>query len=169
MMPGMGDDFRARRVESALDGTNPTVLAELGASFAVMGDVQFLPGYCVVFTKDPSVRQLADLPRPGRLAFLADVDLVATAVGTVCAATDSQFWRINIEIEGNTDAFLHAYIWPRYAWEPGQRRRKPVWLYPDCRWERPEDRLGPRQDALRAAVTAEIVRLRDSPEFAVFG
>lgn len=38
-------DWRSDRAGSALGGENPTVLAELGHSFAVIGDVQWLPGY----------------------------------------------------------------------------------------------------------------------------
>jgi hypothetical protein len=37
-------DFRADRVGSALAGTNSTVLRRLRAGFAVIGDVQHLPG-----------------------------------------------------------------------------------------------------------------------------
>jgi hypothetical protein len=44
------DDFRADRVARALAGTNPTVLRRLRAGFAVIGDVQHLPGYCVLIT-----------------------------------------------------------------------------------------------------------------------
>jgi hypothetical protein len=39
-----GDDmmhWRGDRVRAAIDGRNSTVLAELDASFAVIGDVQF--------------------------------------------------------------------------------------------------------------------------------
>lgn len=38
-------DRRSDRVGSAREGMNPTVLAELDAAFAVIGDVQWLPGY----------------------------------------------------------------------------------------------------------------------------
>ncbi|WP_278259113.1 hypothetical protein [Nocardioides convexus] len=51
------DDFRLDRVGSALAGTNPTVLRRLDAGFAVIGDVQHLPGYCVLITDDPHADQ----------------------------------------------------------------------------------------------------------------
>lgn len=35
-------------VQRAIDGRNQTVLAELEASYAVIGNVQFLPGYTLV-------------------------------------------------------------------------------------------------------------------------
>lgn len=106
----MGDlaDFRADRVGSALAGTNPTVLRRLSAGFAVIGDVQHLPGYCVLITDTSGVDQLTDLPVTRQHAFLADMALLGRAVATVCARRDHQFRRINLEIQGNTDAFLHA-------------------------------------------------------------
>lgn len=158
-------DWRDDRVRAAVDGRNPTVLAELDASFAVIGDVQFLPGYALALTKLPGVDRLSDLPRAERVRYLADVDLVATAVENVCSARDSGYRRVNVEILGNADAFLHAHIWPRYEWEPGNIVGKPVWLYPVERWRDPVTALGPRHDGLRADLTSEVDRLRASAEF----
>ena len=154
------DDWRLDRIGSALAGRNPTVLAELDAAFAVIGDVQWLPGYSVALTKVPGVDRLSDLPRPERLRYLADVDLLATAVETVCARLDPAFRRVNIEILGNTDAFLHTHIWPRYDWEPSEIVSKPVWLYSPDHWWDPVHALGPEHDALRSELSAEIDRLR---------
>ena len=39
------DDWRQDRIGSVLRGEHPTVLQGLEAWFAVIGDVQFLPGY----------------------------------------------------------------------------------------------------------------------------
>lgn len=158
-------DWRGDRVRAAIDGRNPTVLAELDASFAVIGDVQFLPGYALALTKVPGIDRLSDLPRPQRARYLADVDLVATAVESVCAARDSGYRRVNIEILGNTDAFLHAHVWPRYEWEPAEIVGKPVWLYPAERWRDPVTALGSDHDELRADLTSEVYRLRNSVEF----
>jgi len=71
-------DWRTDRVLAALEGRNPTVLAKLDASFAVIGDVQFLPGYSLALTKVPGVDRLSDLPCAERIRYLADVNLVAT-------------------------------------------------------------------------------------------
>jgi len=60
-------DWRAERIQSAIDGRNPTVLAELSAAYAVIGDVQFLPGYSLDLTKTPGVDRLSDLSRVERL------------------------------------------------------------------------------------------------------
>lgn len=157
-------DWRADRVQSAIDGRNPTVLAELTASYAVIGDVQFLPGYCLALTKVPGVDRLSDLRRSDRLRYLADVDLLADAVETVCERNDAAYRRLNIEILGNTDAFLHCHIWPRYEWEPPDIIGKPVWLYPSDRWRDPAAALGPGHDDLRTALVAEIDQRRNAVE-----
>ena len=77
----MTEDWKRDRVGSALRGENPTVLARLDAGFAVIGDVQFLPGYCVFISDDPGADRLTDLPRERRLAFLAGAERLAEAVG----------------------------------------------------------------------------------------
>ena len=38
------DDWRADRIGAALRGDNPTVLRRMPGGFAVVGDVQWLPG-----------------------------------------------------------------------------------------------------------------------------
>jgi diadenosine tetraphosphate (Ap4A) HIT family hydrolase len=150
-------DWRSDRVGSALRGANPTVLRRLDAGFAVIGDVQFLPGYCVLLTASPGVRRLTDLPRPGRLAFLADMELLGEAVERVCARRDPELRRVNLEILGNTDPFLHAHVRPRYGWEPPELAGGPAWLYPREYWT---DTLGPDHDGLRAELAAELDQLR---------
>jgi len=155
-------DWRRDRVRAALDGRNPTVLAELRTSFAVIGDVQFLPGYSLALTKVPGADRLSDLPRAERVRYLADVDLLATAVETVSARRDPSYRRVNVEILGNTDAFLHAHVWPRFDREPTHLVGKPVWLYPAERWHDPATALGAEHDGLRTALAAELVRLRDA-------
>ncbi|GAA5145195.1 DeoR family transcriptional regulator [Nocardioides marinquilinus] len=163
------DDWRQDRVRAAIEGRNPTVLAELPAAFAVIGDVQFLPGYALALTRTPGVDRLSDLPRAERLRYLADVDLLADAVETVCRRLDPAYRRLNVEILGNTDAFLHCHVWPRYEWEPPEIIGRPVWLYDPGRWRDPSTALGPAHDELRAALTAEVVARRDSPEFRLGG
>lgn len=153
----MTDDWKRDRIGSALCGENPTVLRRLDAGFAVIGDTQFLPGYCVLLTDSPAVGRLTDLPRPRRLEFLADMELLGEAVENVCARRDSGFRRVNLEILGNTDPFLHAHVWPRYDWEPADKVGRPVWLYPADNWT---SSLGPQHSSLRSELTAEIVRLR---------
>lgn len=148
----MSGDWRSDRIGAALRGENPTVLARLPESFAVIGDLQWLPGYCVLLTDDPAVTRLTDLDRPARLRYLDSVERLAEAVEVVCAAADPSFRRVNIEILGNTDPFLHTHVWPRYQWEPADLVGRPVWLYPPYRWSDPGSALGPRHDRLRAAL-----------------
>ena len=76
---------------SALAGRNPTVLRRMAAGFAVIGDVQFLPGYCVLITDTPGADRLTDLPRERRLLFLADLERLGEAVQTVCERRDPAF------------------------------------------------------------------------------
>jgi hypothetical protein len=44
MLIHMADDWRVDRVRAAIEGRDPTVLAEVDASLAVIGDVQFSAG-----------------------------------------------------------------------------------------------------------------------------
>ncbi|PSM42449.1 diadenosine tetraphosphate hydrolase [Streptomyces dioscori] len=154
----MGDDWRTDRIGSALRGANPTVLRRLEAGFAVIGDVQFLPGYAVLLTDDVTVGRLSELPRVKRMAFLSDMDRLGEAVERACARLDPAFRRVNLEILGNTDAYLHAHVWPRFAWEPAEHVGRPVWLYPRERWSDERSALGPRHDALRTVIGEELDR-----------
>lgn len=144
------------RVGAALEGDNPTVLTRLEGGFVAIGDVQFLPGYCVFFTDEPATTRLTDLTRKGRLQFLADAERVGEAVERVCARRDPSFRTINIEVQGNENGFLHAHVWPRYGWEPPDVANRPVGRYPDERWADPETRLGPQHDDLREELLAEL-------------
>jgi len=148
----MSGDWRADRIGSAQRGENPTVLRRLEAGFAVIGDTQFLPGYCVLLVDELGVERLSDLPRSKRMAFLSDMDRLGEAVERACRQSDPAFRRVNLEILGNTDAFLHAHIWPRFEWEPEELVAGPVWLYPEERWTSEEFALSPRHDPLREAI-----------------
>ncbi|MEV5435085.1 diadenosine tetraphosphate hydrolase [Streptomyces sp. NPDC052682] len=155
----MEGDWRKDRIGSALRGENPTVLRRLGAGFAVIGDVQFLPGYSVLLADDPGVQRLSELPRSRRLAFLSDLDRLGEAVERACVRLDHAFRRVNLEILGNSDPFLHAHVWPRYDWEPADLVGRPVWLYPREWWRAERYALGARHQRLRALIGAELDRL----------
>jgi diadenosine tetraphosphate (Ap4A) HIT family hydrolase len=60
------------------------------------------------------------------------MSLIGEALEQVCGPNG--LIRVNYEILGNTDTFLHAHIFPRYAWEEPEHLRKPVFLYPPDRW-----------------------------------
>ncbi len=157
--PDAPADHRQDRVGSALAGTNPTVLRRMRAGFAVIGDVQHLPGYCVLITDTPGIDQLTDLSPDHQLAFLEDMAVLGRAVAAVCARRDPEFRRINLEIQGNTDAFLHAHVTPRYHWEPDDVIGWPGALH----WftgkvDVDVEALGPQHDDLRRELGEEIDR-----------
>ncbi|MEU0190012.1 diadenosine tetraphosphate hydrolase [Streptomyces afghaniensis] len=155
----MAGGWREDRVGSALRGQNPAVMRRLGAGFAAIGDVQFLPGYSVLLTDDPAVERLSDLPRGRRLAFLGDMERLGEAVERACRRMDAEFRRVNLEILGNSYATLHAHVWPRYGWESADLVKLPVWLYPRERWSEERYALGPQHDRLRDAIGEELDRL----------
>ena len=87
------------------------------------------------------------------------MDRLGEAVERACRRVESGVRRVNLEILGNTDGFLHAHVWPRYDWEPEELVRRPVWLYPRARWNEERYALGPRHDRLREAIGEELDRL----------
>ena len=93
------------------------------SGWAVIGDVQFLPGYCLLLA-DPVVSGINDLSILARTQFFNDMARIGDVLLEV---TDS--YRINYEILGNSEPELHAHIFPRYMAEPEDRRRKPAWFY----------------------------------------
>ncbi len=112
------------RIGAAQRGENPLVIARMRSGFAVIGDYQFMPGYCVLLAS-PQANHLSDLALPARTTFLADMSLLGEAIMSVV-----QPRRMNYEILGNTDEYLHAHVWPRYDWEPQEYRGGPAWRYP---------------------------------------
>ncbi|QDG55169.1 HIT family protein [Pseudomonas sp. NIBRBAC000502773] len=111
------------RVEQARNGTNDKVICRMPSGWAVMGDVQFLPGYCLLLP-DPVVASLNDLDADARATYLLDMARIGDAVLQASGAS-----RINYEILGNSEPELHCHIFPRYASEPDDKRKMPVWFY----------------------------------------
>jgi diadenosine tetraphosphate (Ap4A) HIT family hydrolase len=95
----------------------------LRSGWAVIGDVQFLPGYCLLLP-DPVVPSLNDLRDEERVLFLSEMAVIGDAILEVTQAN-----RINYEILGNSEPELHAHIFPRFVDEPAERRKMPVWFY----------------------------------------
>lgn len=150
-------EWKKNRVGSAEAGAKPMVITKLESGYAVMGDTQFLPGYCVLLAA-PQVAQLSDLDLPCRTAFLRDMSLLGEAIELACAGDGLR--RVNYEILGNTDTFLHAHVFPRYQWEEAERVTMPVFLYPNENWaatERQYDET--RHGALRAVIKEHLERL----------
>lgn len=111
------------RVALVRKGANDKVICRMASGWAVMGDVQFLPGYCLLLP-DPVVESLNDLGAEARATYLLDMARIGDAVlqATGCL-------RINYEILGNSEPELHCHIFPRYASEPEGNRKMPVWFY----------------------------------------
>ncbi|HSA33900.1 MAG TPA: hypothetical protein P5077_09270 [bacterium] len=111
------------RVAQARAGTNLKVICRMTSGWAVIGDVQFLPGYSLLLP-DPVVPSLNDLGPVARAQFLSDMALIGDALLEVTKAR-----RINYEILGNSEPELHAHIFPRFESEPEEKRRMPAWFY----------------------------------------
>ena len=111
------------RVELARNGANDKVICRMASGWAVMGDVQFLPGYCLLLP-DPVVASLNDLDTQARAVYLLDMARLGDAVLQATGAL-----RMNYEILGNSEPELHCHIFPRYASEPDDKRKMPAWFY----------------------------------------
>ena len=123
----INEEWKKDRIGSAINGTNPMIITKMKSGYAVIGDTQFLPGYCVLLP-NKKVNSLNELSFEERKKFLADMTIVGDAISFVCNPK-----RINYEILGNSDEFLHAHIFPRYYWE-NEKVKRPVWLYPRNNW-----------------------------------
>jgi diadenosine tetraphosphate (Ap4A) HIT family hydrolase len=112
-----------QHVAAAAAGQLPRVIARLPSGWAVLGDPQILPGYCLLLP-EPVVPDLNALVGAARQRFLTDMARLGDAVLAVTGAE-----RINYEILGNVEPALHAHVIPRYAWEHPAQRRTTVWLH----------------------------------------
>ncbi len=112
-----------QRVEEARRGQNPKVICRMPSGWAVIGDKQLLPGYALLLS-DPVVPSLNEMSAVAQALFLRDMVILGDALLEVTGAL-----RINYEILGNSEAALHAHVLPRYASEPDEMRRRPVWFY----------------------------------------
>ncbi|RMC40839.1 hypothetical protein F5ESL0236_02710 [Lactobacillus sp. ESL0236] len=146
------DNWQKDRIVAAINGTNPMVMVELEGGYATFGDTQFLPGYCVLLPKK-NVASLNELNIVERTMFLRDMSILGDAVLDVCHAD-----RINYDILGNTDKFLHAHVFPRYKFEDPVKRTKPVWLYNTKYWtEKKYQYNSQKHGELKAAITRYLI------------
>ncbi|MFT6295733.1 MAG: diadenosine tetraphosphate (Ap4A) HIT family hydrolase [Glaciecola sp.] len=112
-----------QRVKECQQGTYLKLICRVSSGWVVMGDVQFLKGYCLLLP-DPVVANLNELNEQGRKAFLWEMSVVGDVILEVTGAL-----RINYEMIGNVEPALHAHIFPRYENEPDNLKLKPVWFY----------------------------------------
>lgn len=149
----MNEDWKKDRFSAIERGENPMVLTQMKSGYAVIGDTQFLPGYCVLLAY-PKVDTLNDLSLEQRADYLLDMSLIGDAIQEVCNPR-----RINYSIYGNSDAFLHAHIFPRYEWEPEDKKPYPVWQYGDL-WHWKELQYSdPKHASLRNEITIKMQEL----------
>lgn len=139
-----------RRLDATARGQATNLLAELRTGFAVFGDSQKLPGYCVLLYRN-RIEHLDDLSDPERMDFLRDLALLGQSVRIACEAHDSAFSRVNYEVLGNSWPQLHGHVHARYKWEPDEYKGDPVWCYPDR--TDPQHQTDGRHDSLRQAIT----------------
>jgi diadenosine tetraphosphate (Ap4A) HIT family hydrolase len=148
------EDWKRDRIGSAARGENPMVLARMRSGFAVIGDTQFLPGYCVLLASR-RVGSLQDLDLAARTEFLLDMSLLGDAITAVCNPR-----RMNYDILGNTYAFLHAHVFPSFDWEPEEYVGRPPFRYPGDRWTDPRYLFSDeRHGALKSQLRTELLAL----------
>jgi diadenosine tetraphosphate (Ap4A) HIT family hydrolase len=151
-------DWKNDRLGAAERGENPTVLARMRTGWAVIGDTQHLPGYCLLIHAG-SANHLTDLPRPERAEFLLDLSLLGEAVAAV-AGRDPEFERVNYEVLGNSWPHLHGHVHARYGWEIEKLLHGPVWRYGDERLAR-EHALGPQHAKLQQELSEALAAILD--------
>lgn len=111
------------RVELARLGENPTVICRVNSGWVVIGDVQFLRGYCVLLA-DPIVESINDLNQKKREQFFYEMSVIGDALINVTGC-----YRVNYGVLGNSEPALHAHIFPRFLDEEESKRRMPAWFY----------------------------------------
>lgn len=111
-----------QRVALAHEGKNPAVICHMPSGWAVLGDTQITPGY-IILLSDPVAPDLNALSLEDRAVYLRDMSIIGDALLEV---TDAGL--INYEILGNSERALHTHIVPRYAGEPDEQRRRPIWM-----------------------------------------
>lgn len=148
------DAWKRNRVGAAQRGEHPLVLAPMRSGYAVLGDSQFLPGYCVLLAS-PQVEGLNDLMLEERRDFLLDMTLLGDAIMAIC-----QPMRVDYAIWGGADHFLHADVHARYDWEPEDYRNGPAFRYPPKRWTDPAYQYADeRHGELRARLSDMLLQL----------
>lgn len=120
-MPAAEPTAIHRMVARCRAGDHPAAVAKLESGWAVMGERQVFPGYCLLLP-DPVVPDLNALAAVARGRFLADMALLGDALLTATGAT-----RINYAMFGNLEPALHAHLFPRHSSEPDSTRTLQPW------------------------------------------
>lgn len=154
------NDWKNDRIGSALRGENPLVMARMKSGFAVIGDNQFLPGYCVLLGY-PKADSLNELSLADRSQYLLDMTLIGDAIIKVCHPL-----RVNYQIMMNLDHYLHAHIEARYDWEPEQFKQGPSYLYPkEQRYNEQYEYSEQKYGDLKRKITEALNELINRPDY----
>ena len=150
-----------RHVEEARSGGagGTRIIARLRSGWALMGESQILPGYCLLLP-DPVVGSLNELSFEARAVYLDEMAMLGDAVVRASAVRPR---RINYEILGNLEPALHAHVIPRFESEPADLRTRAVWMYPPETWNAPEHRFdvsNPLHLAVREALKRTVEQVR---------
>ncbi len=141
-----------QRVEAARRGENPFVIARMPSGWLVIGDVQPLPGYCLLLA-DPVVASPNALSEAERARYAQDVFRIGDALLAVTGAH-----RINYMTLANLEPSLHTHIIPRFHEESDEKRRAPPFQAYDWAASRPFDAAidKPLMDKIRDWLQAPI-------------
>lgn len=122
-----------QRVDAARRGKNPYVISRMASGWLVIGDVQPLPGYCLLLA-DPVVESLNALEEAERVRYSLDVLRLGDALLEITGA-----YRINYMTLANLEPSLHTHIIPRFRDEPEEKRRAGAFQAYDWSTARPFD------------------------------
>ena len=136
-----------KRVRECQSGTYPKQICRVDSGWVVLGDVQFVRGYCLLLP-DPVVADFNALGMAERQAFAADMSIVGDVLLEITGAV-----RINYEMIGNVEPALHGHIFPRFTDEPEDLRLKPVWFYD---WDSAPPFDAKRDGPLMAEIAAKL-------------
>lgn len=145
------------RLTSLENGENPTLILKMKSGYAVLGDYQYLPGYCVLLAL-PRANSLNELPLERRAQFMQDMTLIGDSINDTCKPA-----KLNYAVMMNYDTYLHAHIQARYAWEPDEYRTGPAWRYP--REQQYDDRyfcIGEKYKALQEQIKTALRKRLES-------
>jgi diadenosine tetraphosphate (Ap4A) HIT family hydrolase len=137
-----------QRVEAARRGKNPYVITKMASGWLVIGDVQPLPGYCLLLA-DPVVESPNALDEAERVRYALDVLRIGDALLEITGA-----YRINYMTLANLEPSLHTHIIPRFGNEPEEKRRAGAFQAYDWSTARPFDPVADKQfvDRMRASL-----------------
>ena len=115
----------SERVENLAEGNDPKLILRVPSGLVVMGDSQWLLGYCLLIAYPP-VSQLSDITGPARTEYLSEMGVMGEIIQQVTQAK-----RMNYAIYGNVDPFLHTHLWPRFDGEDPLVATKPPLSHPE--------------------------------------